>query len=91
MPVRRILTTNGVSQGAVQITVDEDYFSAVSRSNGSDVLSTPGTQILVVQDYADSSYLQIRIEIGPTNFFGDHEVTDIEGYYCGADQNDCPL
>lgn len=91
MPIRRVLTTAGVSQGAVNVTVDDDYFSVHSRRPASDVLSTPGAQVLVVRDFTDNNYLQIEISIGDSNSFGDHQVTDLRGYFCGAEPQDCPL
>lgn len=91
MPIRRVLTTAGLSQGAVNVTVDNDYFSVHSRRPASDVVSTPGTQVLVVLDFTDNNYLQIEISIGDSNSFGDHQVTDLRGYFCGAEPQDCPL
>lgn len=91
VPIRRILTTDGVSAGAVQINVDNDFFSVHQRTPASDVITAPGTQILIVRDFADSSYVQIEISVGPANFFGDHEVQNVSGWYCGFDPEDCPL
>ena len=91
MPIRRVLTTSGVSAGAVQINIDDDYFAVHSRVPASDVISAPGGQTIIVRDYTDNSYLQIQITVGSANFFGDHTVENIVGWYCGADPADCPL